>query len=51
MSTTLEECGKDKGPGPNGFNISFIKAGWGFLKKISIICFLNFIIGVESVDR
>ncbi|XXG72211.1 hypothetical protein AAC387_Pa07g1359 [Persea americana] len=29
----LEECGGDMAPGPDGFNFSFIKAGWGFLEE------------------
>lgn len=29
----LEEYGGDKAPGPDGFNFSFIKARWGFLKE------------------
>lgn len=27
----LDECGGGNAPGPNGFNFSFIKAGWEFL--------------------
>ena len=29
----LDECDGDKAPGPDGFNFSFIKAGWEFLKE------------------
>lgn len=29
----LNDCARDEAPGPNGFNFSFIKAGWGFLRQ------------------
>ena len=29
----MNECDGDKAPGPDGFNFSFIKAGWEFLKE------------------
>lgn len=33
MVRTLEECGGDKARGLDGFNFSFIKAGWEFLNE------------------
>eukprot|EP00268_Persea_americana_P061285 TRINITY_DN7726_c0_g3_i1.p1 TRINITY_DN7726_c0_g3~~TRINITY_DN7726_c0_g3_i1.p1 ORF type:complete len:328 (-),score=59.63 TRINITY_DN7726_c0_g3_i1:2474-3457(-) len=33
VSRALEECDGDKAPGPDGFNFSFIKVGWDFLKE------------------
>ena len=33
MFKALEECGGDKAPDPDGFNFSFIKASWNFLKE------------------
>lgn len=33
LALALEECGRDKAPGQDGFNFTFIKAAWGFLKK------------------
>lgn len=33
VESALAEYGSEKATGPNGFNFSFIKAGWDFLKK------------------
>ena len=32
ISKALADCASDKAPGPDGFNFSFIKAGWDFLR-------------------
>lgn len=33
VESALSKCGSDKSPSPDDFNLSFIKAGWGFLKN------------------
>ena len=33
VSKALKECDGDKAPSPDGFDFSFIKAGWEFLKE------------------
>ncbi|KAJ8636819.1 hypothetical protein MRB53_011086 [Persea americana] len=33
LALALEDCRGDKAPGLYGFNLTFIKAGWQFLKK------------------
>lgn len=32
VTKALDECGRDKALGLDGFNFSFIKAGWEFLE-------------------
>lgn len=42
IDIALSECDGDKAPGPDGFNFSFIKAGWYFPKKYFYEMFSKF---------
>ena len=44
----LDQCDGDKAPGQDGFNFSFIKAGWDFLKDDFGILLSEFHQGEES---
>lgn len=48
---SVEECGGDKAPGPDGLNFNFIKVGGGILlKRILVFSSMSFIKGAESIE-
>ncbi|XP_058211464.1 uncharacterized protein LOC131323632 [Rhododendron vialii] len=38
----LKDCSNIKAPGPNGFNFSFVKKGWDFMKNLVLLFFSKF---------
>lgn len=42
IEAALKHCSNLKAPGPDGFNFSFVKKGWGFLKGLVLQFFDDF---------
>lgn len=38
----LKDCNSLKAPGPDGFNFSFVKKGWDFMKDLLLQFFAEF---------